>query len=166
MENKQLTEGQKRVRLTFNPNDLKRVHDFKSIMASAIDGITEAERIIKNDAKDHPELGDFLREAATAKTELQKASMCGVLALTHQVAFDTLESVKVVPDYLEKFLPHQRRVVKEQTELATKCTDLEVFISSNPIYQCLGDAEQQRLVKQLEAMQIYNTVLKERIANF
>ena len=166
MENKQLTEGQKRVRLTFNPNDLKRVHEFKSIMASAIDEIAEAERIIKNDDKDRPELGDFLREAATAKAELQKASMCGVLALTHQVAFDTLESVKVVPDYLEKFLPHQRRVVEEQTELNAKCINLKVFIDSNSIFKALPDVEQDALKNQLKAMEIYNEILKDRISRF
>lgn len=114
--NKQLTEGQQRVRLTFNPNDLNRVHDFKFIMASAIDRIAEAERII-GDAKDHPGLVDFLREAATVKAELQKASMCGAISFNTSSSFDTLGSVKVVLDYLEKFLPPQRRVVEEQTEL-------------------------------------------------
>ena len=90
--NKQLTEGQKRVRLTFNPNDLKRVHDFKSIMASAIDEIAEVERRVKSASKDNPELGDFLRECATAKTALQDASMWGVAALTHHITFDTFDT--------------------------------------------------------------------------
>lgn len=179
MENKQLTEGQQR--LTFNPNDLKRVRDFKQIMASAIDFIEETEQKVKTGDNAGLDLSSFMRESATAKTDLQKASMAGVLALTADVVFKLLpndkageqvEQVEQVAEVVKdtkvksKYLPHQQRVVEEQGALATKCTDLEVFISSNPVYQILGDAEQQRLVKQLEAMQVYNTVLKERIANF
>lgn len=86
-----LTEGEKRVRKSFNPSALKRVENFKSITASAIDEIAEVERRVKSASKDNPELGDFLRECATAKTALQDASMWGVAALTHQITFDTFE---------------------------------------------------------------------------
>ena len=88
-----LTEGEKRVRKSFNPSALKRVENFKSITASAIDEIAEVERRVKSASKDNPELGDFLRECATAKTALQDASMWGVAALTHQITFDTFEKV-------------------------------------------------------------------------
>ena len=88
-----LSEGEKRVRKSFNPSALKRVENFKSITASAIDEIAEVERRVKSASKDNPELGDFLRECATAKTALQDASMWGVAALTHQITFDTFENV-------------------------------------------------------------------------
>ena len=93
MNNIQLTEGEKRVRKSFNPSALKRVENFKSITASAIDEIAEVERRVKSASKDNPELGDFLRECATAKTALQDASMWGVAALTHQITFDTFENL-------------------------------------------------------------------------
>ena len=88
-----LTEGEKRVRKSFNPSALKRVENFKSITASAIDEIAEVERSVKSASKDNPELGDFLRECTTAKTALQDASMWGVAALTHQITFDTFEKL-------------------------------------------------------------------------
>ena len=88
-----LSEGEKRVRKSFNPGALKRVENFKSITASAIDEIAEVERRVKSASKDNPELGDFLRECATAKTALQDASMWGVTALTHQITFDTFENL-------------------------------------------------------------------------
>ena len=87
-----LSEGEKRVRKSFNPSALKRVENFKSITAAAIDEIAEVERRVKSASKDNPELGDFLRECATAKTALQDASMWGVAALTHQITFDTFET--------------------------------------------------------------------------
>ena len=88
-----LSEGEKRVRKSFNPSALKRVENFKSITASAIDEIAEVERRVKSASKDNPELGDFLRECETAKTALQDASMWGVAALTHQITFDTFEKL-------------------------------------------------------------------------
>ena len=93
-----LTEGQKRVRVDFNPSALKRVTDFKSIMAQAIDAIEELDVFIKNVAtkqETHKDVGDYLRESATAKTDLQKASMMGVAALTHELAFKYLPNTKV-----------------------------------------------------------------------
>lgn len=87
-----LSEGEKRVRKFFNPSALKRVENFKSITASAIDEIAEVERRVKSASNDNPELGDFLRECATAKTALQDASMWGVAALTHQITFDTFDT--------------------------------------------------------------------------
>lgn len=95
MDNTQLTEGQKRVRVSFNPNALKRVEEFKQKMADAIDAIDAVEKQVKEPPStliEGIDIGDFLREVATAKTELQKASMCGVGALTHDATF------KVIPN--------------------------------------------------------------------
>ena len=85
------TEGQKRVRVDFNPNALKRVSEFKNLMSAAIDYINDLEKEIKEmpTRVEHGsyDIGDFLRETATAKTDLQKASMMGVAAITNDVVF-------------------------------------------------------------------------------
>lgn len=90
-----LTEGQKRVRVDFNPSALKRVTNFKSIMANAIDAIEEVEKELISKSDGAGDIGSFIRECATAKTDLQKASMMGVSALTHELAFKLLPSTKV-----------------------------------------------------------------------
>ena len=98
MSEKQLTEGEKRVRKSFNPSGLKRVEEFKTIMAQAIDHLDEiAIQVLNSPNKLDDDTGDFMREIATAKTQLQIASMCGVGALTHDTAFKRLESIKVEP---------------------------------------------------------------------
>ena len=87
------TEGQKRVRVDFNPNALKRVSEFKNLMAAAIDYISDLEQEIRANQKmlvmgeDSNLFGDFIREAATAKMDIQKASMMGVAAITHDLVF-------------------------------------------------------------------------------
>ena len=100
MENQQ-TEGQKRVRVSFNPSALKRVEDFKQKMADAIDALNDVATSVKESPKElvNPyDFGDFMREVSTAKTQLQIASMCGVAALTHDMAFKYLPSeVKDIP---------------------------------------------------------------------
>lgn len=95
MENQeqQQTEGQKRVRVSFNSNALKRVGDFKQKMADAIDALNDVATSVKESPKElvNPDdFGDFMREVSTAKTQLQIASMCGVAALTHDMAFKYL----------------------------------------------------------------------------
>lgn len=95
MDNTQLTEGQKRVRVSFNPNALKRVEEFKQKMADAIDAVGAVEKQVKESPStliEGIDMGDFLREVATAKTELQKASMCGVGALTHDATFKCISN--------------------------------------------------------------------------
>lgn len=93
MNKPELTEGQRRVRVDFNPASIKRVHDFKTIMASAIDAIEKVEDEVRRaPEKIGKNKGDFYRETATAKTDLQKASMMGVAALTHSITFEYLES--------------------------------------------------------------------------
>ena len=88
-----ITEGQKRVRLSFNPSALTRVEDFKKTMAKAIDLLVEEAELVKVSLYDMGEKeynslnSDFQREIATAKTQVQQASMWGVLALTSSITF-------------------------------------------------------------------------------
>ena len=88
-----ITEGQKRVRLSFNPSALTRVEDFKKTMAKAIDLLAEEAELVKVSLYDMGEKeysslnSDFQREIATAKTQIQQASMWGVLALTSSITF-------------------------------------------------------------------------------
>ncbi len=62
--------------------------------------------------------------------------------------------------------PHQQRVVDEQLELAGRIEKLNAFIGGSAIFQAQGGAEQQRLRRQLNAMEQYDAVLLERIAAF
>lgn len=91
-EQQQLTEGQKRVRLDFNPAGLKRVVTFKTIMADGIDYLERAKNaILKNKGEaSNEEVGFILREIATAQTSIQQASTMGVGALTTKLSFDAL----------------------------------------------------------------------------
>ena len=88
-----ITEGQKRVRVSFNPSALTRVEDFKKTMAKAIDLLVEEAELVKVSLYDMGEKeynslnSNFQREIATAKTQIQQASMWGVLALTSSITF-------------------------------------------------------------------------------
>ena len=62
--------------------------------------------------------------------------------------------------------PHQERVVTEMLDLDKKIEALDSFILSNPIYKTLPIGEQDRLVKQVQAMQYYFGILIDRINNF
>ena len=62
--------------------------------------------------------------------------------------------------------PHQGRVVTEMLDLDKKIEALDSFILSNPIYKTLSIDEQDRLVKQVQAMQYYFGILIDRINNF
>lgn len=96
-ENKQLTEGQKRTRLGFNPSGLNRVYKFKTMIATAIDYLAGMEKKVKDTSAgdSYEEVGDFLREIATAKTSLQQASQMGVGAMTLPLAFKRLGESQV-----------------------------------------------------------------------
>lgn len=100
-EQKQLTEGQKRVRLGFNPSGLKRVHKYKEMVANAIDYLGGMEKKIKEKIKEKSKdesyeyVGDFMREIATAKTFLQQASSMGVGAITLPLAFKLLGDAQI-----------------------------------------------------------------------
>ena len=165
MSEKQLTEGEKRVRKSFNPSGLKRVEDFKTITASAIDYLdTVAIQVLNAPNQLGDDTGDFMREIATAKTQLQIASMCGVGSLTHDITFKRLEAEKVAP--ASNLPPHQQRVIDEKDALAVKITALGEFIQNNPIYKTLPQEEQDDLSVQINVMQHYLDVLDRRIARF
>lgn len=170
MNKPKLTEGQARVRVAFNPNALKRVETFKNLMASAIDELNKHASKVRvrygedNDpGKLNSNIGDMERELATAKTQIQQASMWGVAALTNDLMFKYSKN-ETVPVSL--FQPHEDRVIAEQSALATKCTDLEVFINSNPIFNGLPEVEQEDLKAQLASMTAYHKILGKRIARF
>lgn len=63
-------------------------------------------------------------------------------------------------------LPHVRRVVDEKEELDKKLNLLKAFITSNPIFQKLDEAEQHRLQIQLSIMQAYSDILYARISAY
>lgn len=61
--------------------------------------------------------------------------------------------------------PHQQRVVDEARELDERSAKLEAFFVT-PIFQSLPKDEQDRMARQFDAMALYSSILKERIANF
>lgn len=63
-------------------------------------------------------------------------------------------------------LPHQQRVVDEKAELDDKATKLSSFIGTNPMFESLDAAEQERMREQCEVMWQYSEILKARIAAF
>lgn len=172
------TEGQKRVRLTFNPSGLKRVEDFKQITASAIDYLNDVTATIKKTIKETvkegeyvDDLGDFMREVATAKTQLQIASMCAVAAITHDTAFKYLPVVRNdIPETGKEeesnLQPHQKRVVDECANRHREMTALISFIETNPIYGTLPKEEQSDLNLQVLAMRSFIDILNRRIKRF
>lgn len=64
------------------------------------------------------------------------------------------------------FQPHQQRVVDEKAELDDKATKLSEFIGTNPIFETLDPAEQERMKEQCEIMWQYSEILGKRIAAF
>lgn len=79
------------------------------------------------------------------------------------------EVIKVDPDTgeisLNKWEPHQRRVLAEQQELQERLGKLEAF-SESPIFAEIPVEEQYRLKRQFEAMTAYHNILCERIDAF
>ena len=92
-----LTEGEKRVRTTFNVSSSKLVDTSKQLMAEAINLLSSDQNDVasyyydKGNTVQYRELsGDYQREVATAKTKIEEAAMWAVKALTndiHVVAF-------------------------------------------------------------------------------
>lgn len=78
----------------------------------------------------------------------------------------TYEAVEEKEPSDSKYPPHQQRVLDEHTELLRKMIDLSKFITSNPVFGNLNIAEQERMERQLLAMNAYNSVLVERINSF
>lgn len=62
--------------------------------------------------------------------------------------------------------PHQQRVVDKKTELDEKATKLSMFIGTNPAFEKLDPAEQERMKEQCEIMWQYSEILYKRIAAF
>ena len=171
MDNLQLTEGEKRVRITFNVSAAKTVDTAKQLMAEAINLLSRDQNDVASYYYDNLNTiqyrdlsGDYQREVATAKTKIEEAAMWAVKALTNDIhSVDFNSSVKIEDS---KIPPHQKRVIEEQSELDIKCKNLKVFIDTNPIFNSLPKEEQVRLSSQLKAMEDYNNILKERIDNF
>ena len=61
---------------------------------------------------------------------------------------------------------HQYRVIDEAKELDYNINKLDSFIESNEIFKTLSQEEQHLLIKQVQAMSYYFTILTERIKNF
>jgi hypothetical protein len=67
---------------------------------------------------------------------------------------------------MSKLQPHQQRVVDEKTELDKKASALSDFIGTNPIFDTLDTAEQERLREQNDVMWQYSEILGARISAF
>lgn len=61
-------------------------------------------------------------------------------------------------------LPYQERVVEEKQELDLKIARLNSFLSDHP--KSLSDVEYVLLAEQLKAMQLYSSILMQRIRHF
>lgn len=63
-------------------------------------------------------------------------------------------------------LEHQKQVVAERDELNTRIEKLQEFISNNPTFKTLCNAEQNDLCGQIRSMTHYLRYLNSRIARF
>lgn len=63
-------------------------------------------------------------------------------------------------------LPHQERVILEKKELDDKIDKLSKFIYINNAFDDLEKVEKESLIKQLNVMKEYSSVLQERIWRF
>lgn len=61
--------------------------------------------------------------------------------------------------------PYQQRVVDERAALDARRSHLEQYIST-PGFSERDDAEQDRMIRQLRAMDLYSDALRERIEAF
>ena len=66
---------------------------------------------------------------------------------------------------MSTLLPHQQRVVDEETELDKKIDSLSAFFA-NQMFQTLPEAERDLLKRQHAAMETYSSILGDRIAAF
>ena len=71
---------------------------------------------------------------------------------------------KPLPEGSAALLPHIHRMQLEEHELAEKVFRLNRFILRSSIYEGLPQDEKDRMVRQLQAMVAYQTVLGERLA--
>lgn len=61
--------------------------------------------------------------------------------------------------------PHQQRVVDEKEALDTKIAALNTFFKGD-VFSKIPKAEQDRLTLQHQVMQVYSTILAQRISAF
>lgn len=66
---------------------------------------------------------------------------------------------------MNKYLPHQQRVIEEKQELDTKREKLGEFKNTD-MFLSLPWQEQERLNTQVHIMTMYSSVLGERVRNF
>lgn len=66
---------------------------------------------------------------------------------------------------MNKYLPHQQRVIEEKQELDTKREKLGEFKNTD-MFLSLPWQEQERLNTQAHIMTMYSSVLGERVRNF
>lgn len=160
-----LSEGEKRVRTTFNVLSLATVDIAKQLMAEAINLLSRDQNDVASyyydsiNTTQYRELSaDYQREVATAKTKIEEAAMWTVKALTN--------NIHVAPKTEKNIPPHQERVINELKELELKITNLTSFITSSTIYPTLDVKEQTLLSNQKDKMIEYSNILKERILSF
>ena len=160
-----LTEGEKRVRTTFNVLSSKSVDTIKQLMAEAINLLSRDQNDVASyyydsiNTTQYRELSaDYQREVATAKTKIEEAAMWTVKALTN--------NIHVAPKTEKNIPPHQERVINELKDLELKITNLTSFITSSTIYPTLDVKEQTLLSNQKDKMIEYSNILKERILSF
>ena len=87
-----LSEGEKRIRTTFNVSALKTVDSAKQLMAEAINLLSRDQNDVASyyydnlNTTQYRELSaDYQREVATAKTKIEEAAMWAVKALTNDI---------------------------------------------------------------------------------
>ena len=160
-----LSEGEKRIRTTFNVLSLETVDIAKQLMAEAINLLSRDQNDVASyyydsiNTSQYRELsGDYQREVDTAKTKIEEAAMWTVKALTN--------NIHVAPKTEKNIPPHQERVINELKELELKITNLTSFITSSTIYPTLDVKEQTLLSNQKDKMIEYSNILKERILSF
>lgn len=61
---------------------------------------------------------------------------------------------------------HQQRVVDEQKELDIKIKGLQRFIEGGDVFDKLPKAEREDMMKQLNHMRVYTSILTRRINRF
>lgn len=66
----------------------------------------------------------------------------------------------------KELLPHQQRVVDEQTELEVKLKGLREFIRLNPVFDTLPSEDKTLMKTQMDLMSAYSNILGLRIARF
>ena len=95
----------------------------------------------------------------------------GYISMSPKAVFEKAYiKIKTLEDIIEKNyddLPsHQQRVYDETYTLDDKIEKLDSFITDNPIFKTLDEAEQTRLIQQVRGMKYYFSILVERINNF